>query len=109
MKRLLDYDPFTGITQWFHYDPLTDVMGIESVQDVQPFLEANKKAQTDGTNGWVSKDKEFRKAASIPNLVIEKWLKEDGIDVFNPDHWPAVKRKLNSNEWRHLRTALYTL
>ena len=34
-----------------------------------------------------------------------KWLTEDGIDIYNRDHWKAVKKKLNSNEYRYLKTA----
>ena len=44
-------------------------------------------------------------AATIPAIVIEKWLIEEGIDVFNPDHINKVKAKLNSSEYAYLRTS----
>jgi len=36
--------------------------------------------------------------------VVEQWLKE-GIDIFNPAHEEAVKRKLNDSDNLFLRTA----
>jgi hypothetical protein len=44
-------------------------------------------------------------AASIPTIIIEKWKKEEGIDIFNDDHWPRVQAKLNSSEYQFLRTS----
>jgi hypothetical protein len=71
--------------------------------DVEPLLEANKALATSG-DGY-SPSRELRRAASIPMAIIEKWKNELGVDVFNPDHRPAVRRLLNSNEYRFLRTA----
>ena len=101
--ELLDYDPFTKITTWHDYDALTDTTTLHSVQDVEPFLEQNKLDYNDGSDGW-SPSRELQRVASIPNILIEKWLREEGIDVYNDNHWPAVVRKLNSSEYRHLRT-----
>jgi hypothetical protein len=41
--------------------------------------------------------------ASIPTVVQLKWLTEYGVDLTNKDHMPAVKRLLNSDEWRYLK------
>lgn len=71
--------------------------------DVEPLLEANKALYTSG-DGY-SPSREWRRAASIPMAIIEKWRNELGVDVFNPDHKPAVRRLLNSNEYAFLRTA----
>ena len=38
-------------------------------------------------------------------VVALKWKEERGIDVFNRDHWPAVKKLLRDPEWRYLRTS----
>jgi hypothetical protein len=45
------------------------------------------------------------RAASIPNIIVEKWKKEEGIDIFNNDDWPKIKAKLNSEEFKFLRTS----
>lgn len=71
--------------------------------DVEPLLEINKALQTSG-DGYTP-SREMRRAASIPLAIIEKWKNELGVDVFDPDHIGAVRRLLNSNEYRHLRTA----
>ncbi len=71
--------------------------------DVEPLLEANKALYTSG-DGYAP-SRELRRAASIPMAIIEKWRNELGVDVFNPDHKPAVRRLLNSSEYLYLRTA----
>lgn len=105
MKRLLEHDPLTGITQYHYYDPLTKETTIETIQDVEPILEMNRSLQNDNDYSKSGMKNEFWHAARIPNNVQYQWLKE-GIDIFNKDHWPKVKQKLNDPEWRHLRTSL---
>lgn len=72
------------------------------VQDCEPVLEINK-AMTLHNDGYTP-GREMRRAASIPMGVVLKW-REEGIDIFNPNHAYAIKRKLNDPEWRYLRTA----
>jgi hypothetical protein len=103
-RRLLDVDRLTGVREYHRYDAATDTTIIESVQDVAPILERNKALANADGGGW-SASRELRRAAAIPAIVILKWRREDGIDVFDRNHWPAVKRKLNDPEWRYLRTA----
>ena len=42
MKRVIDSDPATGITQWYHYDDTTGDIGLETQQDVTAIVEHNK-------------------------------------------------------------------
>ena len=102
-KRLLERDPDTGTTRWFEYDPVTKKVSIETRQDVEPILDLNKSLATEN-DGYDSR-RELRRVASIPNTLIYEWLEKEGIDVWNKDHWPAVARKLDSNEYAYLRTA----
>ena len=104
-RRLVDRDPDTGMAVWHAYDELADATTIAHEQDCAPILEANKALANADDRGFVSGARELRRAASVPNAVVLKWLVEEGIDVMNPDHWPAVRRKLNDPAWRHLRTA----
>lgn len=114
MKRLLDRDPYTGITTWFHKDPVTGTIAIEEIQDVDPILEKNKTIQNLGSGGAMGLTDYSRKgikngfwhAASIPTTLIQKWLLEEGINVFKQEDWPRVKRKLNDPEYKYLRTGL---
>ena len=101
-KTLLDVDEFSGLTEVFH--PGGDgKWGIESIQDVEPILDANK-ALCNANDGY-SPSRELRRAASIPNIVILKWKTDHGVDIHDPQHWQAVKRLLNSSEYAYLRTA----
>ena len=109
-KRLIDFDPFTGVKIWHDYDPVTDETTIATEQECAPILEANKAIQ--GVDDYSKKgiQNEWWHVASIPLGLIEKWKKEEGIDVFNSNHdpamWRRVKRKLMDPEYRYLRTGV---
>jgi hypothetical protein len=102
-KRLLDFDPLTGIKTYHHYDHKTKITRIERVQNVEPILEYNKElAKTDHEKQGIKRS--WWHAACIPIVMQEKWLNEHGVDIYNRDHWPAVKRLLNDPDYRYLRT-----
>jgi len=112
MKRLLDYDADTGIQTWHDYDHHTKQTVIAEVQDVAPVLEANKVARNQGNGGAKGLNEVAQRgiknnwwhAASVPNSVMLKWKKELGVDIYNKDHLPAVKKLLNDRDWAYLRT-----
>ena len=97
MKRVLDYDPATGITQWFHFDEITGDIGLETQQDVEAVIEGTKGAfnQIDERAPWKG---DVHKVASIPMViyhqlamisnnfkdqrVIRKWLNDKDNRVF---------------------------
>ena len=87
----------------FVTDAMTGDLTVLRGEDVEPILEANKALAASG-DGY-SPSRELRRAASIPLAIVEKWKNELGVDVFNPDHKPAVRRLLNSSEYLYLRTA----
>lgn len=97
MKRLLDHDEETGITRYFHADG--DEHTIETVQDIEPILDLNKAQQNEGFN----KSSDMWHAATIPAVVQLEWLTKHGVDLMNENHMPAVKKLLNSSDYRHLR------
>jgi hypothetical protein len=102
MRRILEIQP-DGVTEIFHMDELTGEIAIERSQDVEPVIEANKRAQTAG-DGF-SPSRELRQIAEIPMGVVELWRTVLGVDIFNRDQWPAVKRLLRDRDWQHLRTS----
>jgi len=97
MKRVLDYDPATGITQWFHYDEATGDIGLQTQQDVTAIIGDTKGVfnQTDERAPWKG---DVHKVASIPmgiyhelakisnnfkdQRVIRKWLNDKDNRVF---------------------------
>lgn len=103
MKRLLEDLP--DRIEWYEYDDEND-RGIITTEfkGVGQLLEANKaiqgadvgKVKDDDAPGWWH-------VARIPNYLIEKWLVEDGLNVFDQNHGPALMRKLDDPEYRFLR------
>jgi hypothetical protein len=77
---------------------------IKRTQDVEPFVEASKRAMANETS-WrpfaAPGDKLYR-VASIPNIIVEKWRKE-GFDIFDPSNEKALLKRLSSPEWKYLR------
>ena len=96
---LISHDPEAGITKLFHRLHDGDWV-YQTIQDVEPILEANKAEQNSG----VKPSGTMRKVASIPLVLIVEWEKKYGLNFYNKDHWPGIKALLNSNEYRHLRT-----
>ena len=103
MKRLLDYNADTGVRQI--YEGTDDGFQIHISQDVTPILEQNKRLQND----WKSKSErsksDFWQVAEIPIGVQYEWLINHGLDIYNKDHWPGVRKMLNSSDYRYLKTA----
>ena len=103
-KRIVDFDPFTGITTTFDYDHLSDTTYVGREQDISTLLDINKALQNDPDYSKKGIQREWWHMCKIPPLVIEKWKNEKGIDVLNKDHWPAVKKLLNDPEYKWLKT-----
>lgn len=101
-KRFFDHDELTGITSYFHDLP-GDGFAIQSVQDVQPFIDLNK-AKACNRDYWKAGG-DFRHEATIPIGVQHLWLEKYGIEVWNPEHMPDVVKKLNDGEWKYLKCA----
>ncbi len=93
-----------GIKTGIDYDPIEDSLTVVHKQDVQPIIDLNKILYNDGTGGY-GETREWRRAATIPNIILEKWLKEEGIRYWDSEDTPKLMAKLDDPEWRYLRTA----
>jgi len=102
-KRLLGYDPLTKVKTYHYYDEVNDLTHIESVQDITPIIELNKKLHNTDFQRKGIKDC-WMHGAHIPAIIQEKWLREFGIDILNKDHMPAVLKKLNDPDWKYLKS-----
>lgn len=107
MKRFFDYDPMLGQTEFFHFDESTGDFAIETVSDVEPQLEQNKREANDYDKHH-SRELGLKHIASVPMNIYLKWKQELGVDMLNKDHDKAVKRLLNDPDWRYLRTSTGT-
>ena len=108
-KYLLSYNPATQRkVEIEEKDGLMIVHETVNPALLKAHLEMNKKEYNaishKGYKHALGKKNMWR-AASIPNIIVEKWLKEEGIDVMKEEHWPRVMAKLNSEEYKYLRTS----
>lgn len=75
----------------------------EAVSPTDPVIERNKAMLTH--NDGYTADRSMRRVASVPYIVGLKWLNEEGWWFLDPEHADKLAAKLNSSDWRHLRTA----
>lgn len=78
---------------------------VESIQDVEPILEENKRLRSEQQKSdW------GRHIADIPNVILVRWLNEayahgnTSMRLFCPEFKAMIKKKLNDSEWAYLRT-----
>lgn len=110
-ELLFDFDPFNGVLEEYSYDQETGDVVFKRTQWVQPLLDDNAEWRNAEQN-WRKKDDKWVRYASIPNVVVEQWMKE-GINVYHAEtdrngvpneHLKAVLRKLRDPEWKWLKT-----
>ena len=98
-KRLLDVE--NGVAQYHMYDEVNDKTIIQTVQDVEPLLDINKKALANTDKNWKG---ELHHVASIPLVVWEEWWREFGGNPMSKENQPRLMAKLNNKDWCKLRT-----
>ena len=103
-KRILDYNPYTGITTTFEYDHISDRTTIGREEDVTAYIEYGKELQKHEDYSKDGIKRGWWHYCTFPNIIIEKWRNEHGVDVFNKDHQKAVFRLINQPEYRYLKT-----
>jgi len=85
-----------------HLDCDGNGIAIEHVQDVAPILERNKVLR-----GEPQKSDWGRHIATIPNVILVRWMNEEGANVIamsGEEFGAFIRKKLNDPDWRHLRT-----
>lgn len=78
---------------------------IERVQDIEPILEHNKALRSlEQRSDW------GRHVASVPNVVLEKWLNEEwergntSMQFGSEEYYAMVERKLQDPQYSAFRT-----
>ncbi len=105
-ERLLDFDPATGMKTWFSSsDENGGTWNLRYEQDASPILDQNKETQNEGFD----RRADMWHAAKVPSIVLMEWLTKHGVRYWDKNHAPAVRRLLNSDEYRHLRVRHFIL
>lgn len=93
-----------GVKYTTETDNLTGDLIVRGYQDVYEMLELNKAMFTE--NSGYTPDKSIRRVASIPALLRNKIMAEEGWDPWQPSKYPDRYRRLMNNiDYRKLRTA----
>jgi hypothetical protein len=103
---ITDADSLSGIRRTLHWDESERKLVVESFQecgDALAFNQALFNADRSSTSLWAGRG--YVKVASIPNIVLEQWMKRDGLSIFRTEDRPKIMARLSSNEYSHLRTA----
>jgi hypothetical protein len=106
LKKVLDHDPHTGVTEIFHYDELTKQVHIETQQDVSVSLDVTNILRNDDEYSKEGMKNDMLHFAHIPILVQQKWLNEYGPenDPMRKGNEKLLFRLLNSPDYRYLKT-----
>lgn len=96
--RLMSDDPETGIRRLFHFDDETEMVTIETQQDIEAVLEMNQRLRhdVDERAGWKG---DLHLVGQIPPTIYYD-LKRRGI----LDDQAALRRWMNDSDNRCFRT-----
>ena len=92
----------TDIVRRHHYEDGKFIF--EGVQDVEPILDRNKALQNEPNR----RGETFRKIGSIPAIILERWIAEDGVNYLGLNKREfdrLIRRRLRDPDWRWLRTS----
>lgn len=97
--ELIDNGSFNGVAKWiraFDDDEGTVEVKYQDVGSSRAAVEHN--ARSEGIN----RRADVWHVGHIPASVGLKWLVEEGISMWEPSHWDAVKKKLMDSDYRYL-------
>ena len=105
-RRLLDYDPITGMTTWFDYEQSTDTMAIRNEQAasiVNDVLDQNAEMRRDDDYSKQGIKDDWWHYARIPNGVLLEMKEKHGADLLAKKiDWKHCLKVLN-REYPHLK------
>jgi len=105
MKKLLDYDPLTGVSTYHEYDHSSKKTYITETQDVERFLDKNKRLANDSSYKQRGIKADHYHFATIPNVVIMQLKNDHNLDLFNKDDLKKIEKLLNFDpSFKYLKT-----
>ncbi len=92
--------------EWPGMTHTTSVAGdkiiVATTQDINPILERNAALRnTDGYNDA----RDLKRVYDIPIALLEHWYNTEGLNLFDPNHADAFRRKLRDPEFEKLRSS----
>lgn len=102
-RRLLDYDHESGVATYHHYDHSNGNTIIESVQNIEPYLENNKQLILNSDKSKQIKNNWWH-VACIPIGVQYQWMQKHGVNIWKKEHRKAVFKLLNDPDYKYLKT-----
>lgn len=94
--ELLSHDPTTGVKKYITSGDEQDSILARVEIDDYAIVERNKELHNDSFD----RRADIWHAASIPTSVMYEWLTRFGVNAWNPGHAEAVKKLLNSSDYR---------
>jgi len=107
VKRLLDYDPLSGIETWHEYDPLAKTTKLHYVptRDVDPTLDYLTDLANNPDISRSQIKQNWWLYAHVPDSLLMKWHCEEGVDINDTQ---AILRKVNSPDYKRLKATALT-
>ena len=96
MPILFDYDPETGVREYFDYDPIKDQVSITTEQDVTGFLDRMNAIRNAPEISAKGIKEDWWLYASIPTVVELELLKK-GLKLSDKNHIKAILKEINTN------------
>jgi hypothetical protein len=96
--------PEYGLRSDLEFDDHGQVHVITTYDSVKPQLDLNHAMRTTTHQKAGPGEVDMRLVASVPIGVQFEWVTKYGVELWNDDHLPAVRRLLNSSDYRWLKT-----
>ncbi|MEM9600672.1 MAG: hypothetical protein AAF926_06590 [Pseudomonadota bacterium] len=103
----ISIDPVSGVSHYLRVDELTGEMETLTTQDPTRILDSNQRERYDAKGPLGKAD--LVKIGNIPLGLIAHWKHVEGLDVYNPDHWERLRKKLDDGDFQKLRIAEFTI
>lgn len=106
MRRLLDYNQFSGVATYHEYDSLNDTTTLtyeQSAEAIESVLEINKALANEEDYSRQGIKNEWWHYGTIPDGLILKWLKEENLNLFTEKDTGRILAKLNDPDYKYLK------
>jgi len=96
MPLFFDYNPDTGITQYFDYDPVNDEITLTSEQDCTSLIDQMTRLRNDDDYSRNGMKQEWWHYATIP-AIVEIDLRKKGLNIYDKNATKAILKEINQN------------